>query len=134
MLPMWMLPMLFPRCAGSNAGIEAMKQQATFERIGVGAAAELLGRDDVAVLDVRDAASFQKAHIGSARWVSEANLYEVLTSTPKDKPVLIYCYHGNASQSYAKIFNDFGFGDVYSLDGGFEHWSQAQNAAGKAAP
>lgn len=126
--------MQFPKCAGPNAGIEAMTQRAKFQRIGVDAAAELLQRDDVAVLDVRDAGSYQKAHIGSARWVSEGNLYEVLTSMPKDKPVLIYCYHGNASQSFAQIFNDFGFADVYSLDGGFEHWSQAQNAAGEDAP
>jgi rhodanese-related sulfurtransferase len=111
-----------------------MTQQAIFQRIGVDAAAELLRRDDVAVMDVRDAGSYQRGHIDTARWVSEANLYEVLTSTPKDRPVLIYCFHGNASQTYARIFNDFGFRDVYSLDGGFEHWAQAQNAAGQGAP
>jgi rhodanese-related sulfurtransferase len=120
-----MQTMQFPRAAGPNAGIEAMTQRAVFQRIGVDVARELLQRDDVAVLDVRDAGSYQKAHIDQARWVSEANLYEALSSIPKDKPVLIYCYHGNASQSYAQIFNDFGFLDVYSLDGGFEHWAQA---------
>jgi thiosulfate/3-mercaptopyruvate sulfurtransferase len=126
--------MYFPRCAGPNAGIEAMTQRATFQRVGIDAAAELLRRDDVIVLDVRDAASYEKAHIGAARWVSEGNLHEVLRGTPKDKPVLIYCYHGNASQAYARIFNDFGFADVYSLDGGFELWSQAQAGVGRSAP
>ncbi len=107
-----------------------MTERAKFQRIGVDKAAELLQRGDVALLDVRDAGSYQKAHIDKAQWVSQANLYDVLSSVPKDKPVLIYCYHGNASQTYAQIFNDFGFKDVYSLDGGFEHWAQA---AAKAA-
>jgi thiosulfate/3-mercaptopyruvate sulfurtransferase len=110
-----------------------MTQRAPFKRIGIEGARELLKRDDVAVLDVRDAASYQKAHIASALWMSERNLHEVLSGTPKDKPVLIYCYHGNASQAYANIFTDFGFRDVYSLDGGFEHWSQTQKGPGRGA-
>jgi thiosulfate sulfurtransferase len=103
-------------------------RQATFQRIDVSAARALLSKDETVVLDVRNIADYEKMHIDSARWVSEANLGEVLGSTPKDAPILIYCYHGNASQSYARIFNDFGFPDVYSLDGGFEQWCQAQAA------
>lgn len=103
-----------------------MTQRATFKRIGVDTARELLSRDDTVVFDVRDPASYEKAHIDKASWVSERNLYDVLSSTPKDKPILIYCYHGNASQTYANIFTDFGFQDVYSLDGGFERWAQSQ--------
>lgn len=52
-----------------------MKDQATFRRITVEAARKLMIRDDIAVLDARDAASYQRARIGSARHVSDANLY-----------------------------------------------------------
>ena len=48
----------------------------------------------------------------------------MLSATPKDAPVLIYCYHGNASQEFAQIFSDFRFREVYSLDGGYEAWSK----------
>ncbi len=47
-------------------------------------------------------------------------------TTPKDRPVLIYCYHGNASQVRAQTFADFRFKKVYSLDGGYESWRKAQ--------
>ena len=49
-----------------------MKDQATFRRITVEAARKLMIRDDIAVLDARDAASYQRARIGSARHVSDA--------------------------------------------------------------
>jgi thiosulfate/3-mercaptopyruvate sulfurtransferase len=111
-----------------------MTHDPTFQRIGVEAAVELLKRDEVVLLDVRDAAAYERARIGSARRVSDANLYEVLAGTPKDRPVLIYCYHGNASQTYARIFTDFGFRDVYSMDGGFERWRQAQAEANRGHP
>ena len=80
-------------------------------------------RNDVLVLDVRDAKSFGKAHIDGALHVSTANLSTVIDGTAKNRPILIYCYHGNASREYARIFADFGFSEVYSLDGGYEAWS-----------
>jgi thiosulfate/3-mercaptopyruvate sulfurtransferase len=105
--------------------------RATFSCISVEAAGELLARENILVLDVRDAAAYALGRIGSARRVSDANLYEVITSTPKASPVLIYCYHGNASQVYAQTFTDFGFREVYSMDGGFERWCEMMAAAGE---
>ena len=74
------------------------------------------------LLDVRDAGSFEASHIDGARQLSSANLSAVLSDTAKGRPILIYCYHGNASREYAQIFSDFGFSEVYSLDGGYEAW------------
>jgi thiosulfate/3-mercaptopyruvate sulfurtransferase len=76
----------------------------------------------VLVLDVRDAGSFARGHIDSARNVTMSDLSGLIATTPKDQAVLICCYHGNASQLYAQIFSDFGFSDVASLDGGYEAW------------
>lgn len=105
--------------------------RATFSRISVEAARELMARDDILVLDVRDASAYALARIGSARRISDADLYEVLAGTPKARPVLIYCYHGNASQTYAQTFTDFGFREVYSMDGGFERWRELMAEAGE---
>lgn len=101
-----------------------MGARAAFSRISVEAARALVAREDVLVFDVRDAASFAQGRIGAARRLSDANLYEALTTTPKSTPVLIYCYHGNASQVYAETFADFGFREVMSMDGGFERWRE----------
>ncbi len=107
-----------------------MRVRAAFKRIGMGEARNLIeGRAcELLILDVRDQRSYAAGHIPEARWVSDKEVYELLTSHPKQHPVLIYCYHGNASQTYAQTFVDFGFEDVFSLDGGFEHWRTVEGA------
>ena len=96
-----------------------------FERIGLDRARELIANGNTLLLDVRDARSFAAAHIASALHITRDNLDRVILGTPRHTPVLIYCYHGNASQSYAQMFGDFGFREVYSMDGGYEAWRQA---------
>jgi len=105
-----------------------MKNRASFQRIDATAARKLLIRSDIAVLDTRDATSFQNAHIGRARRFTDRDLFAILTKTPKNTAILIYCYHGRTSQTYAQTFADFGFREVYSLDGGYEGWRQAETA------
>lgn len=101
-----------------------MRPRIPFQRIDVRQAAELLQRDDVVRFDVRDQASFQVAHVAGAQHLTQRNLSELITGTTRRTPILIYCYHGNASQEYAQTFSDFGFTEVYSLDGGYEAWRQ----------
>lgn len=101
-----------------------MNNQRVFRRIDAETARQLLARDPVLVLDSRDQASFDLAHIANARRLSSDNLDAILLGAPKFMPVLHYCYHGNASQIYGQMFADFGFAEVYSLDGGFEAWQQ----------
>jgi thiosulfate/3-mercaptopyruvate sulfurtransferase len=101
-----------------------MKQHLPFQRIGVEEARTLLASSSALVLDVRNPDAFVRARIADARNVSLANLSAVIEGAQKTAPVLIYCYHGHASQEYAQIFSDFGFSHVYSLDGGYEAWSK----------
>lgn len=101
-----------------------MKNERVFRRIDAETASQLLTRDQLLVLDSRDQASFDLARIVSARRLSSDNLDATLLGTPKATPVLLYCYRGNASQMYGQMFADFGFAEVYSLDGGFEAWQQ----------
>lgn len=106
-----------------------MRHRTPFQRIDLAAARPVLARPDVLVLDVRDAASFAAAHLEGAVRASHANLSELIGTTPKQRPVLIYCYHGHASQEYAQTFSDFGFAEVYSLDGGYEAWRASHGEA-----
>ena len=100
-----------------------MRQRQQFRRIGVAEAEEVLRRSDALVLDSRDPDSFRKAHIDGAQRLSTANLSDLIEGTVRETPILIYCYHGNASREYTGIFADFGFSEVYSLDGGYEAWN-----------
>ena len=111
-----------------------MRPRTPFRRIDIQEAAALLSRSDLLVLDARDAGSFDKSHIDGAQRVSSAHLSAVLSATAKLQPILIYCYHGNASREYAQTFSDFGFSEVYSLDGGYEAWRTRPPANGSPAP
>jgi rhodanese-related sulfurtransferase len=99
-----------------------MRARTPFQRVDVQQAETLFARSDLIVLDVRDAGSFDQSHVDGAQHVTSANLSTVHGATAKTRPILIYCYHGNASREYAQIFSDFGFAEVYSLDGGYEAW------------
>ncbi|MDP1910599.1 MAG: thiosulfate sulfurtransferase GlpE [Hyphomicrobium sp.] len=99
-----------------------MRQRAAFQRIDTRTAQALLSHPELLVLDARDAGSFDQSHIDGAQTLSSATLSHLLSETAKARPILIYCYHGNASQEYAQIFSDFGFSEVYSLDGGYQAW------------
>ncbi len=72
------------------------------------------------VFDVRNLASYQRGHIDGAAHLTEQRLPLWLRRLPKDGPVLIYCYHGNVSKTYAQTLSDFRFARVFSVDGGYE--------------
>ncbi|MGB5092753.1 MAG: thiosulfate sulfurtransferase GlpE [Parvibaculum sp.] len=101
-----------------------MQERKSYRRIDAMEAQALLAQGDVLLLDVRDKASFQQGAIEGARHVSIDNLSAMIQSLPKKLPILIYCFHGYASQEYAQTFSDFGFQNVSSLDGGFEAWKR----------
>lgn len=98
--------------------------KAAFRRIQPLQAKDLLAHPDTRIIDVRDKTSFEQGRIGTAQHADMSRVERMLISADKDKPVLIYCYHGNASQTYAQMFADFGFREVYSLDGGYKEWQQ----------
>jgi thiosulfate/3-mercaptopyruvate sulfurtransferase len=101
-----------------------MTEQAGWRRVDA-AEAQVLLQKDLLIFDVRDPAAFAAGRIEDARHLSDANLERTLFGTPRSQPILIYCYHGNASQTYAQIFRDFGFTAVHDLIGGYEAWRAA---------
>lgn len=102
------------------------RHRSGFLRIDPRRAADLIYRSrlgqlpDLALFDVRDRGSFERRHVEGAQHLTEVALGEVFGRVPRAAPVLIYCYHGNASQVYAGMFADFRYAEVYSVDGGFE--------------
>jgi thiosulfate sulfurtransferase len=84
-------------------------------------AANLIRNEPTAtVFDVRDMASYQKAHVDGAAHLSEDRLLAWMRRLPKDVPVVVYCYQGNASKTFAQMFIDFRYSSVFSVDGGYE--------------
>jgi thiosulfate sulfurtransferase len=97
-------------------------ENSNVKRINVVEATSLLDSDAVTIVDIRDHKSFEIDHMRNAHHVTENNAKKFIENTNKEKPLLVYCYHGNSSQVAAKYFSENGFNKVYSLDGGFSMW------------
>ena len=79
---------------------------------------------DCLFVDIRDPGSYEAAHVPGAIHLHDGNVQEFIESTDKDRPVIVYCYHGNSSLGAVAYFLENGFKNVASMSGGFEAWRQ----------
>lgn len=98
------------------------------------AAALIRAEPDLVLFDVRDRQSYQQAHLDGAMHLTEDRVPLWLAGLEKGVPLLIYCYHGNASKTFAQMFSDFRFARVYSADGGYRPLAGALAAVAEEAP
>jgi len=82
--------------------------------------------DGALVVDIRDAHSYAAGAIEGAVHITADNVDEFIASNNPAKPLIVCCYHGNASQGAAAYFSENGFLQACSLDGGFEAWKEFQ--------
>jgi len=107
-----------------------MKGQRVFRRLTVTEVGPwCAAHPNALLLDTRDAASHARDGWPGAVRLCSDNQDDLLLRTARTRPLLIYCYHGNASQTWAQMFADFGFTEVSDLIGG-----QAALAATRLEP
>ena len=94
----------------------------SYKRISIDEAKRLMEAGDAVIGDVRAADAFSAGSIANAIHIQQETMADFLVNTAKDKPLILYCYHGNSSQGAAHYFSEQGFEDVYSVDGGYEAW------------
>jgi rhodanese-related sulfurtransferase len=96
-------------------------------------AKDMLGRDDVAFIDVRDIRELAKTgRIPGAHHVPRGMLeFWIDPQSPYHKPLfeadktyVFYCAGGWRSALSAKAAQDMGLGPVAHIDGGFGAWAQ----------
>jgi thiosulfate sulfurtransferase len=85
-------------------------------------AQEMVEEGSVNVIDIRDPGSYSAGHIPSAVSLNDINVKEYIESADKEKPLIVYCYHGITSRGAAEYLSQNGFKEVYSMTGGFEAW------------
>lgn len=91
-------------------------------------ATQLINREDVLVLDVRDPAEFAKGRILGARNVPLAELEKRAggeLQKHKSKPLILSCEGGNRSLAACAQLRKLGFERVYNLAGGHGAWQAA---------
>lgn len=102
-----------------------MNDKRSFQRLSApDLPAWLAAHPDALLLDAREAQHHAKGHLSGCLRLDGRNHEPMLMRERKDRPVFIYCYHGNASRSYAQMFVDFGFDEVADLIGGWEAWQK----------
>lgn len=96
-----------------------------FKRIDVQETRKLLDaspENGLQIIDIRDGQSYANGHISSALHLDNSNVQSFIANADSTKPLIVYCYHGNMSQSAAAYFGEQGFEETYSMDGGFSDW------------
>lgn len=107
-----------------------------YTQISTEAARNLIREKSPVILDVRDMHAFSDARIPNAIHVTLSTIKSAAKQYARETPLLVYCYRGHASRDFAELFSDFGFREVYSLEGGFHAWhaSKAEIERPMAAP
>jgi len=93
--------------------------------IGSARAHELLADEEGAVLvDIREPSEWETGWIEGALKVPMSELSDQLEEH-RDRPLVIYCAHGNRSLRVAEALTEAGYADAVSLAGGIVAWERA---------
>lgn len=95
-----------------------------YKNISVVDAIKLIQQSQPMILDGRAVKDYKTGHLDDALHVHEDLKEALVRRGDKQRSLLIYCYHGHASQHLAEFFSDFGFQDVYSLESGYAGWTE----------
>lgn len=88
---------------------------------------EMMLNNNTIVIDIRDEDSFEKGHISNAIHMDNEKFALFVQDTPKDRNIIVVCFHGNSSQGVVQYLTIQGFCNVYSLIGGYEGWKSAND-------
>jgi len=77
------------------------------------------------IVDIRDDASFDEAHIPGAVNIPLNELGYRWFSLDKSKDIIVYCFTGVTSEVACQILINAGFKDVYNMTGGIKAWDYA---------
>ena len=109
--------LVWPALRRGAAGASVTTLQATL----------LINQQNALVLDVREAAEYERGHMLNARNIALGELESRAGEIEKHKakPVIVVCDDGNPSGRAAAALRKQGFEQVFTLNGGIRAWRQA---------
>lgn len=83
--------------------------------------------DEFILIDVREQEEAQRGRIDKSVLIPRGVLEMTVQQNIKDplKPLVLYCAGGGRSAVAAQSLKKMGYGDVASMEGGFEGWKQS---------
>jgi rhodanese-related sulfurtransferase len=86
--------------------------------------AELLARDEIQLIDVREADEHEAGRIAGGRLIPLAQLPAEAAVLEHDRPVVFYCRTGSRSAMATEAFRGAGF-NAHNMAGGLIEWRAA---------
>jgi len=85
---------------------------------------EVLKKESIWIIDVRDQDEFMKGHLPNAILLPRSFLELRIENTIPDRneKIVLYCGGGNRSALGARSLQEMGYTQVFSLEGGFSQW------------
>ncbi len=87
----------------------------------------LAQKNDVLIIDVREANEWQAGHLPCAQWIPLSTIQQgnfgMLKSLPKNKEIIVYCRSGSRSAFVCRMLHEQGFGRVRNLAGGLKAYA-----------
>lgn len=96
-----------------------------FARISVDEGSEMMSRDDVAVIDVRESPEYNAGHVPEARLIPVASIFARRDELPRGKDILFVCAVGQRSALACEMAAAAGLTRLFNLEGGTEAWIKA---------
>ena len=81
--------------------------------------------EGAASVDIREPSEYQEGHIEGSLHVPLGKLMEAMHLVPKDRPLVVYCGHGERASTAISVLEGAGWRNLVNLDGGIGAWSSA---------
>lgn len=85
---------------------------------------QLIKKSGAQLIDVRTPREFSNGSISGAKNIdyNGDSFEKQMKKLDKNKPVLVYCAAGGRSENAAELLKEWGFKEVYDLEGGYNAW------------
>jgi rhodanese-related sulfurtransferase len=121
MLSILSIVFLFLSCSTSSTTLTA---QTINKKVSKTEFVELMKKTGAQLIDVRTPREFSNGFIEGAKNIdyNGDSFEKQMKKLDKTKPVLVYCAAGGRSENAAELLQEWGFKEVYDLEGGYNGW------------
>jgi len=102
--------------------------QEPFARVTVDEAKEMMTREDVTVVDVRDPHEYGSGHVPGAGHIPVNSVFARKDELPKDRDIVFVCAVGARSALACEMAAAAGLTRLYNLEGGTDAWIKSGNS------